>query len=174
MSKIPSEAASYYDFYKTNGHPKPVHMPGGPSLTRQEFADECDINILMKRYEAHAIGGPGNLGPLVPQYVDLSQAPQDLLGYMALMASAESAFMSLPAQVRKEFDNDPVTFVDFASDPENLPQMRSWGLAPPARADVVPPSSAASQGAPAGVPGASPAAPGTFPPPSPGGAVERS
>jgi hypothetical protein len=66
--------------------------------------------------------------------------PSDLMGTMAMLSDAETAFMSLPAQVRREFDNDPLQFVDFASDPENVPQMRTWGLAPPEAVPEPPPA----------------------------------
>lgn len=123
------------DFYVSNGERFATYVdPKEPSLTRQEFAEECDINMVMKRYEGHAIGGPGNLAPQEPMYVDFSELPQDLLGYMTFMEEAERSFMSLPANVRREFDNNAHEFVAFASDPASLDQMRKWGLAPPAKA----------------------------------------
>lgn len=156
--EVSSSALAANDFHKSNGAPKPVHVNVGPSLTRQEFAEECDINVLMKRYEGHAIGGPGMLPPAQPSFVDFTGIPSNLLDYMNLMTDAESAFMTLPAPVRKEFDNSAHAFVDFASDPENLPQMRTWGLAPPAPAAPL-----AAPGAPPVVStaagGASPSAP---------------
>jgi len=39
--------------------------------------------------------------------------------------------MSLPATVRRDFDNDPMQFIAFAENPENLDKMREWKLAPP-------------------------------------------
>lgn len=162
MSKSATFPKEVTDFRKSNGGDH-VFVTEGPSLTRQEFAEECDINSLMARYEGHVIGGPGNLAPPVPMYVDWTQQPRSLLDYMTFMDEAEAGFMSLPAAVRKEFDNDAKMFVDFASDPENLPQMQDWGLAPkPApkqpeapqaasAASAAPPApaaAAASQGAP--------------------------
>lgn len=127
------------DFYKSSSRSKDfVTNTDGPSLTRQEFAEECDINTLMAKYDTHVIGGPGNLPPMEPVYTDFTTAPSSLLEYMTLMIDAEKAFMSLPAVVRREFDNSAQMFVDFASDPENLDQMRTWGLAPPAKAPEAP------------------------------------
>jgi hypothetical protein len=120
------------DFAVSNGEDHSFRTVG-PSLTRQEFAEECDINTIMKRYEGH--GGLNGLGPdpnVVPRYVDFSEMPQDLMGFMQLQHDAEFAFMQLPAVVRREFDNDPILFCDFAADPANVDQMRSWGLAKPA------------------------------------------
>lgn len=135
MTKLPTFPQAFHDFGKSNGV-NTVYNTEGPSLTRQEFAEECDVNALMKRYEAHVIGGPGNLqsmGP--PMYADFATMPRTLLEYMDFMNMAEAQFMSLPAVVRREFDNDAKMFVDFASDPENLEQMRTWGLAPPKPVD---------------------------------------
>nr|QJB19057.1 MAG: internal scaffolding protein [Microvirus sp.] len=100
----------------------------GPSLTRQEFAEECDINSIMERYER--VGVVNHFAPREPKYLDLSEVP-DLHTALGIMQEAEEAFMSLPALVRREFENRVEDFVSFAADPENLPQMRTWGLAPP-------------------------------------------
>lgn len=99
------------------------------SLTRQEFADECDINNLMAQYEKTGII-PSNMNNNVPQFLDVSDVP-DLMQANNILIEATAAFMALPATVRREFDNDAIKFVSFAQDPENLPQMRTWGLAPP-------------------------------------------
>ena len=82
----------------------------GPSMTKQEFAEEADINVLMARYEKTGIPPWDPLRPM-PQYVDAGEIPS-LQDAMQVMIEAEAAFMSLPAKVRKEFDNDPMQFVD--------------------------------------------------------------
>lgn len=107
-----------------------------PSRTRQEFADECDINILMRRYEA--TGVVSHVNDRVPVYLDLSMGVPDLREALDLVKAAETAFASLPAVVRKEFDNDPLKFVEFAEKPENLDRMREFGLAPPAPVEPAP------------------------------------
>lgn len=99
-----------------------------PSLTVQEYAPDCDINNLMAQYER--TGLLPHMANGEPRYVDFTNVP-DLREALHHLDDATRAFMSLPAIVRKEFDNDPKIFVDFASDPENVPQMRTWGLAPP-------------------------------------------
>lgn len=115
--------------------------PEGPSLTRQEFAEECDINILIDRYERVGVISHMNVTP--PQFLDVSEVP-DLLEAQRILAAAGEAFMTLPAKIRREFDNDATQFVQFAQDPANLAQMREWGLAapekvpePPMRVEVV-------------------------------------
>lgn len=120
-----------HDFRKYNGATDHVFNTVGPSLTRQEFKEECDINTLMSKYDAHVIGGPGNMPRAEPFYADFTQVPGNLLDYMEFMNMAQAQFMALPAAVRREFDNSPHMFVEFASDPENIDQLRTWGLAPP-------------------------------------------
>lgn len=149
------------DWYKTNGLRYEDHAvyTSGPSLTRQEFAEECDINSLMARYDGHDIGAIMRRD-VVPQYADFTQMPTNLLDYMSFMQEAERSFMLLPAVVRRTFDNSAMEFVAFASDPGNLDQMREWGLAPPAEAPQAPPASSQAPAAPAAgaAPQAAPAA----------------
>jgi hypothetical protein len=97
-------------------------------LTDQSFADECDLNKLMARYQKTG---------LLPQhpgkdafYGDFADLPS-FQEAQHIIAEASSAFMLLPATVRAEFENDPGQFVAFAQDEANLPQMREWGLAKP-------------------------------------------
>lgn len=159
-SEKPTPALAFNDFYKTNGVVHAPAMPGGPSLTRQEFAAECDINTIMKNYDQYLSDPMRTVRE--PRYVDLTDYPQDLMGFMHVVKEGEEAFMRLPAQVRREFDNDAIAFIDFASNPENLDQMREWGLAPPAKPVGVPaPAPAAAAGAasaPTAAPSAAPAA----------------
>lgn len=148
------------DFLKSNGlryADTCTHTPG-PSLTRQEFAEECDINSLMARYDTHVIGGPGNLPPAQPVYFDFADAPQTLMEYMQFQKDAEEQFMRLPAIVRKEFDNSALEFVAFATDPGNVDQMVSWGLAAPKpqKAPEASPEAVASSPAPAAAPSPEP------------------
>lgn len=115
-----------------------------PSLTRQEFAEDCDINNLMSRYEKTGIINHFNNG--TPQYLDLSDVP-DLQRAHEVLQEASFAFNNLPAHIRREFDNDPKQFVAFATDAKNLDKMREWGLAkpveepaPPMKVEVINPN----------------------------------
>lgn len=110
-----------------------VDQKGEPevSLTRQEFADECDINNIMAKYKT--TGVLQHINATAPVYYDFSETP-DLASALAMLREADEAFMRLPATARREFDNDPTKFVMFAEDPDNLPKMREWGLAEPEKA----------------------------------------
>lgn len=122
-----------------------------PSLTRQEFADDADINTIMAQYEKTGVISHMNQTP--PAYLDLTDVP-DLQQSIDLIREAETAFMSLPATVRATFDNNAVKFVEFAQNPANIDQMRAWNLAPtppappePQKVEIVNPPDASPSGA---------------------------
>lgn len=108
------------------------------NLTKQEFKDECDINLILSRYRdapPRAWGTPPTL-----RYGDFAEAP-DFLGAQVLVKQSEEQFLSLPAKVRERFANDPVRFLDFVHDPANLAEARELGLL---KAEAVPPPTAPS------------------------------
>lgn len=98
-----------------------------PSRTRQEFADECDINVLMQKFEA--TGVVSHVEQRQPMYLDVSEGVLPLREAIDTVRAANEAFMTLPARARAEFDNDPIRFVEFARDPKNGAKMVEWGLA---------------------------------------------
>lgn len=105
-----------------------------PSLTRQEFAAECDINQIMKNYEATGIIPTNTRTPI---YWDADAVPDNLKDAMSALNYANELFMQLGAHVRREFDDDPVKFVDFATNPENTAKLKEWGLTAP---ETLPPA----------------------------------
>lgn len=107
-----------------------------PSLTRQDFAAECDINNLISQFEKTGIF-PGSLNQTEPRYLDVSDVP-DMASALQMLNNATDAFMGLPATVRRDFDNDPMQFIAFAENPDNLDKMREWKLAPPAPVEPAP------------------------------------
>lgn len=112
-----------------------------PSRTVQASKDECDLNVIIKKYLR-----TGELPEArKAAYMDLSEIP-DLKGALDTVIAAEEAFMSLPASVRRYFDNDPVKLVEFSSDDKNYAKAAELGLVTPRKLpDPVPPG----QGAPA-------------------------
>lgn len=124
----------------------------GPVVVQQGFRDECDINKIVARFKSP------DLIPRVksaPQYLDLASAV-DFLEAASVTARANSAFASLPADVRQRFNNDPALMLEFLDDPKNGAQAVAWGLATlrPKPADASPPqAAAAAPGSGAGAPG---------------------
>ena len=96
------------------------------SLTHQEFREESDINTIISRF------GIGE-NPIEAQKwvtnVDIADAPDNYQDVMNQLNAARDQFMSLPAKVRSQFDNDPHQFVEFMSDPSNQDDWIRMGLA---------------------------------------------
>jgi hypothetical protein len=105
-----------------------------PSMTKQEFKDDADINVIMERFGVTGVLPPL---PLQPSFGDFS----DIGNYQDVqnkLLAAERSFMSLPSEVRDRFGQDPLAFSNFATDPQNVDQLRDWGLMSPAPAPVAP------------------------------------
>ncbi|AXH74894.1 MAG: internal scaffolding protein [Microviridae sp.] len=126
------------DFYVNNGDRSSDMGNFEPTLTRQEFQAECDINTIMEQYEKHGV--ISHINPREPLgYLDLTTQPTDLADAMRIMNDATAAFMSLPAKTRKEFDNDPQKFVEFAENESNHDELRKWGILEPVKVVEEPP-----------------------------------
>lgn len=124
----------------------PLSFPADSPHTKQEFADECNINILMSKYQS--TGQLPNLNERAPQYIDATG--YDFAEAMNFVAGAQSLFNELPSDLRNRFDNDPAAFLDFCSDEKNRPEMAQLGLLKPLPDLVVPLSSVpASEAVPA-------------------------
>lgn len=98
---------------------------GEPSLAQQQFAEEVDINTLIRRF--HLSGEmPDDVRPVT--YGDFTEV-FDFHTAANAIALAHENFEAMPAELRQKFQNDPARFVAFCSDDKNLPEMRSMGLA---------------------------------------------
>lgn len=102
-----------------------------PSKTKQSFAKEADVNLIVKRMES---------GQLVPdfgqgQFADITGLG-DLAEMMRTVTDAKAAFLKLPPEVRARFKNDPRQLVAFLEDDENRKEAETLGLikAPPPQA----------------------------------------
>lgn len=106
---------------------------------QQSAKEECDINTIVRRF---GVTGQLPLVAHVPNYGDFTGV-DDYQSALEALKAADDAFMQMPAEVRKRFNNDPGVFVDFCSDPANLEEMRKLGLAPPLPSPevIVPPKS---------------------------------
>lgn len=104
------------------------------SLAQQHMCEECDINVIVKRFGVtHQL--PQGLH--VPTYGDFTGVT-DYHSALEALSLAEDTFLQLPADIRARFEHDAGAFVDFCSDKANLNDLQSMGLAPiPA---VIPPA----------------------------------
>jgi phage internal scaffolding protein len=95
-------------------------------LVVQSAKDECDINVIMKKYERDGL--LEHVNEYEGHYGDFTEVC-DYHTALNLVKSADEMFMTLPAYVRKEFDNDAGKFLEFVDDPANLDKMIEMGLA---------------------------------------------
>ena len=95
-----------------------------PTLAQQQFRDECDINVILERFN---VTGQLPLFPLEPQFGDFSGI-SDYQTALNAVISAQDSFDQLPARVRERFANDPAAFVDFCLDESNRDEMKALGL----------------------------------------------
>lgn len=115
----------------------PVRPPkGGESLTKQDFAEEANINNLVQR---HLGGGTFERPRGVPlQMPGASRQPifgdfsssLDYQSQLDRLNDARQAFNDLPARFRGRFNNNPRDLIRWLEDPKNHEQARKYGLLP--------------------------------------------
>lgn len=105
-----------------------LSFPDKSPYTRQEFKDECDINVIMRRYQS--TGELPVLNTATPQFLDVSASLQ-FQESMNFVAEAQSTFNELPSRIRDRFYNDPAQFLDFCSNPANRVELAQMGLLSP-------------------------------------------
>ena len=99
----------------------------GPSLAKQSFKKECDINHIMSKYLKtglieHVAKYNGKYGESLPADFEYQDACNAVL-------EAQDIFMSIPSDIRRKFNNDPAEFLEFVNNPENIEKMYDMGLA---------------------------------------------
>lgn len=97
------------------------------SLTKQSFAEECDINTIVRRF---GLTGELPTNVRMPSYGDFTGLG-DFRDAMNAVVAAREAFDLMPADVRARFHNDPAEFVDFCSDEKNFEEAGKLGLVKP-------------------------------------------
>ncbi|AXH74590.1 MAG: internal scaffolding protein [Microviridae sp.] len=96
-----------------------------PSLTKQAFKDECDVNNILKKYNKTQL--LTHINKQKGQYGDFSNVA-DYHSALNAVQSAQESFLGLPASVRQKFMNDPSQFMAFVNDSKNMDEAISLGL----------------------------------------------
>lgn len=109
----------------------------GPGRTKQEFKEESQINTILSGLAKSHLAE--NLEQRPTQYMDIPSG-LDFETAQNIIAKGRSSFAALPAQMRADFDNDPVEFLAFVADPENADEMVEMGLAKPPASRMAPAS----------------------------------
>ena len=109
---------------RVTGVPQTQYYSEDVGKTRQSEKDSCDINLIVAKaretgFVGHVNRATGHFG--VHTGIDFREA-------MQAIGEAYDAFGELPAEVRRRFDNDPATLIDFIDNPDNLEEAVELGL----------------------------------------------
>lgn len=120
------------EFYTAyNRPPRQAIRPVGESKTVQDFCDECDINVILKRALR-----TGTI-PTIPS--DLQFGNDDGLTVQERanqIVAVRQYFEGLPSDIRLRFGNSAMEFAAFAADPANEQALVDLGLLPKPPAPV--------------------------------------
>jgi len=126
VKKVFIRSAYNYD-YKKASDDAAIDFDGEESRTIQSAKDECDINVIVKRFGVTGVV-PANVRPaMYGDFLGIS----DYRSALDAVRLANEDFMQLSSDVRDRFHNDPQEFLEFCSKSENLAEMRKMGLAVP-------------------------------------------
>lgn len=97
------------------------------SLAQQHYAEECDINTILRKFNVTGILPES---PLSPRYGDFTGI-YDYQSALNAVIAAEDGFMTLPAETRAKFGNDPEQLINFLADEGNRAEAEKLGLVDP-------------------------------------------
>ena len=117
---VPLVRNAYSDRYRSH----PTVTPDLPSMTKQSFTNETDINKIMARF--FKTGNITHLNSNEPNYGFASAL--DFRESLEIIQTAQEGFQALPSDIRRQFDNDPQGFLDFVHDDENTDALAEMGL----------------------------------------------
>lgn len=102
--------------------------------TKQSFADETDINKILKR--AQKTGTISHMNRFEPRYGDFANF--DFGEAQIKLAQGREIFDALPPELRNEFANKPGDFFDFVNNPDNKERLHELlpALAEPGRQNI--------------------------------------
>lgn len=96
-----------------------------PTLAQQQFAEECDFNNVLAKWQNSGLITHVNPNP--PQYGDVSSI-SDYQSAMDTVLKAQASFDALPSAVRERFANDPAQLLLFVQNPDNTAEAIRLGL----------------------------------------------
>ena len=89
-------------------------VPQGESRTKQSFADQCEINNIINKFQATGAITHANKHQLHYGETDGTTFHEA----MNIVCEAQEAFSELPSSLRNRFGNDPAAYLDFVSNEE--------------------------------------------------------
>ena len=110
----------------------PPKVPGFSSemesKVQEQFADACQTDTIIRKY--NMMGVNPFIASGSSQYLDTTQIPDFICAQNAHIKVKEY-FEGLPANIRLEFNNDPMQFAEVVSDPRNADYLREIGVLEP-------------------------------------------
>lgn len=98
------------------------------SKVQEQFADACQTDTIIRKYNTMGINPFIATGS--SQYLDTTQIPDFFVAQNA-QVKVKEFFEGLPADIRLEFNNDPMQFAEVVSDPQNADYLREIGVLEP-------------------------------------------
>ena len=131
MKRFEVRGAFDYDVDKASAEAG-LSCPESENMTQQQFAEECDINTIVKRFGLTGEVPVNYRPPLMEDFVEVT----DYHSAMNAVIAAQAKFMQLPPELRSRFGNDPAMLIDFLNNDKNRDEALRLGiLAPPKEAD---------------------------------------
>ncbi len=106
--------------------PVKVDFTGTQSRTKSEFAEEANINNIVRRCMTGAIMPSGSRPPMFGDFTEV----QDFTTAQTMIAEANQEFLQLPSDIREKFGNNVTDLLDYLEDPENQSEAIELGLLP--------------------------------------------
>lgn len=110
---------------RENGSLRVATTGYGKERTQQQFKDECDVNMIIKKYKKTGIITHSN--SKTGSYADMSIMPS-YQEAMNVVTAAKSAFEELPAHIRAKFRNNPENMINYLKDDRNRTEAIKLGL----------------------------------------------
>ena len=132
-----SKKNNVYEFYTpyTNRKKPCFFETTGESMTQQHFADESEINNIIRSHDRNGVIEHIHRGNAI--YGDFSEIT-DLSDALVQIQEAQKEFLNIPSEIREKFKNDAGEFFKYASNPDNEAGMREMGLLNPTKSSAMP------------------------------------
>lgn len=116
-----------YEMMETEGAMAAIDFKGDPGKTKQEPAEDADINVLMKRFGVTDNSEMPNFANPNAIWGDFSEFPTNPIDAMNAIRHANLEFMRLPADIRMEFET-PANLYNWMANPRNKEEAIRIGL----------------------------------------------
>jgi len=125
MKRVSVRSAYNYD-PKLASDDCALYCPDEENKTQQHFKEDCDINTIIKRFGLGVALPTTFKAPMAGDFSDVG----DFQSAMNAVKEAETAFMQMPAALRKRFDHNPQNLLGFLEHDGNREEAMTLGLIP--------------------------------------------